>query len=312
MNDDPYDGESPLRINAFIHTVVLSGDWKTWKVDWDRIWKYFGDFYRDPNFVPSDRMPNYEKKWIGHRQKYKIILFTNRTNKYCAPYLMEIHMRENSSMTDLKNLLGDISSFLPTWKVSRVDYTLDIFCYDQEAARRLFRHIKRNSYIPYKRRIKLYAEKGVEWGDETRMNIVYRISDVNFYERGPDNKKVKDHWLMKDIDRVRLEYSASRRTLSKHGITKIIDLIKNPKFYNINEGIYEFRCFRGSKKLPEVWEKYPTPDEDGNMGAFQLEVMGHPDKVKNIHQYITDIGEFDVLKSSLINEMKMFDSIWGV
>ena len=115
---------------------------------------------------------------------------------------------------------------------------------------------------------------------------------------------------MEDVDRVRLEFSAPRRVLVNHGVDTIADLIRLPQFYEINKNIYKFMHFKGSKKLPKLGQDYTMPDNNGNVGCFQSEVIGHRNNVKNIAHYMENTEEFEVLKSALRNAMRRFDFEW--
>lgn len=303
------DWDSPFRINAFIHKVLMSGLWSDIKRDYKKLWTVFGELYVDGAFVPSKRMPDYDKRWIKQSPEFQINIYTKPT-AIRPPFLIEIIPTEKAILNDWQELLKFIHLWFPNLKVSMVDYAIDEHCYDFLAAEKLFRVQLKNLFITHQRNVNFLGGDLVCYGDKTRMNSVCRINDAKMYERGPDIKKKGKGWAMKDVDRVRLEYSAPREVLKKNGIYVIADLIRHPQFYEINKNIYTFKHFSGSKKLPKLGQDYTTPDANGNTGCFQSEDIGNRGNIKNIAHYRKDIADFDVLKSAFWNSMRKFDSDW--
>lgn len=306
---DPDDWYSPLKINAFIHKVVLSGVWNDIQVDYKKLWTVFEALYVDNEFVPSKRMPGYKTRLIRQSPEFQKNIYMNPIENR-PPYMIEIIPREHASINEWKALFKKIHLWFPNIKISLVDYAIDEYCYDFHAAEKLFRIQLKHLFIPYQRKAFTYGGDLVQYGERTRMNSVCRIDDVKMYERGPDHKKKGLGWIMKDVDRVRLEYSAPRQVLVNHGISVIGDLIRHPRFYEINKGLYKFRHFKGSKILPKLGHAYTIRDKNGNIGCFQSEVIGHRNDVKNIGHYMHDIEEFETLKSALWDAMKRFDQEW--
>jgi hypothetical protein len=254
-------------------------------------------------------MPNYDKRWIKQSPEFQINIYTYPKGRR-PPFLIEIIPTEKATFNDWKELLKFIHLWFPSLKVSTVDYAIDMYCYDFKAAEKLFRIQLKHLFVPYQRQAFIFGGDVVQYGNQTRMNSVCRIDDAKIYERGPDKKKNGLSWIMEDVDRVRLEYSASRKVLVNHGISVVGDLIRHPQFYEINKNIYKFMHFNGSKKLPKLGQDYTMPDENGNIGCFQSEVIGHRNNVKNIRHYMADTEDFEVLKSALWNAMRKFDLEW--
>ena len=308
-NGDADDGDSPLMVNAFIHKVVLSGLWGNLQDDYDKLWGVFDGSFVDETFVPKERMPSYGTRWIKQSPKFQINIYTNPTAKR-PPFLIEIIPAESAVINDWKTILKFIHLWFPNIKVSMVDYAIDEYCCDFRAAEKLFRAQLKHLFIPYQREAFVYGGDMVQYGNQTRMNSVCRIDDVKIYERGPDKKRNGKSWNMKDVDRVRLEYSAPRRVLLKKGISVIADLIRHPQVYMINKNVYRFMHFSGSKKLPKLGQDYTMPDKNGKGGYFQSEDIGHRKNVKNIAHYRKDIEEFAIVKSALWESMRRFDLEW--
>jgi len=226
--------------------------------------------------------------------------------------MIEILPKELASIDNWKGLLKTIHYCLPDMKVTAVDYTIDQFCYDFRSAERLFQCLYRHLYIPHQRETFIYGGNLTQFGNRTRMNMVCRMGNIKFYERGPDQKKkINDGWwIMEDVDRVRFEYSASRIVLKKRGISVVGDLIEHPNFFEINKNIYKFRCFEGSKKLPTIGQGYGLPDDNDNYGIFQCQLTAQRKNVTNIAHYVKEVKAFAVLKVALQNAMKNFDTEW--
>lgn len=306
---DQEDWNSPFRINAFIHKVMFSGVLGNVQDDYKKLWTVFDGLFVDETFVPKERMPNYGKRWIKQSPEFQINIYAYPTAKR-PPFLIEIIPTELAVLDDWKKLLKSIHLWLPNLKVSTVDYAIDEHCYDFKAAEKLFRVQLKHLYIPYQRSVNFLGGDMVEFGDRTRMNSVCRIDDCKMYERGPDHKKNGEGWIMEDVDRVRLEFSAPRRVLVQRGISVIADLIRYPRFHEINKNIYKFMHFEGSKKLPKLGQDYTMPDKNGNIGCFQSEHIGHRGNIKNIGHYMKNTEDFDVLQSALWDAMRRFDFEW--
>lgn len=306
---DYNDWYSPLRIDAFMHKVMLSGMWVDIQGDYYKLWTVFEGLHIDDHFVPSERMPSYKERWIKHSPGFQMYVYVYPIG-YRPPYRIEIIPRERASIGDWKDLLKKLRLWFPKLKVSTVDYAIDEYCYSPRTAENLFLIQSRHLYIPYQEKVEIYGEDLIEFGNQTRLNAVYRSGNVKMYERGPDKKKNGKGWSMEDVDRVRLEYSAPREVLRDHGITFIADLIRNPLFHEINKNTYKFKRFKGSKKLPMLGQDYTTPVKNGNIGFFQSEDIGHRKNINNIAHYRKDIKEFGDLKSALRDAMQRFDLEW--
>jgi hypothetical protein len=308
-SSDYNDWHSPLRINAFMHKVMLSGLWGDVWGDYKKLWTVFGKLHVDTDFVPSERMPGYKERRIKQDKEFQIFIYLFPIG-HRPPYMIEIIPRERASIKDWKDLLKKLHLWFPKLKVSTVDYAIDEYCYDFKGVDKLFCMQLRHLYFPYQRNVNFQGGDWSDFGNGERMNTVYRVDDVKMYERGPDRKKYCEGWLMKDVDRVRFEYSAPRTVLVDHGISGITDLIKHPFFHKINKDIYNFKHFKGSKRLPKLGHDYTIPDENGNAGCFQSEIIGYRNNINNISHYLKDVKEFEVLKSALRDAMKRYDSGW--
>jgi hypothetical protein len=298
--------KQPYNIEAKIHKMVLTGNYK-----FTALQESLSDLYVDDSFKPSERMPNYRTKLIKNRNDFTLIIFINPIN-YRPQCLIEIHPQRNVSIHIYKSFLIALDNALPGLRLSLVEYALDQYCLDHRAVENLFWTEMRYLYVPYQRMSRVDGELLMNWGENTRMNSVYRIANlVKVYERGEDNKKKRGYWQNEDLSRVRLEFSALRRHLLSSGINTLRDFIDHPKFKRVNKSIYSFRCFRNSRVLPRYWQAYTHEDEKGNVGAFQTECIYYRKKVNNINQYMTCMAGFSGLTNRFIEVMEEFDKDWA-
>ena len=226
-------------------------------------------------------------------------------------------------------ILDSLNGILPNMKVSSVEYALDLFCDKPSEVENVFMLIRRFLYIRNSKKARLFGEKTTNWGNAARMNFVYHFGRTKVYERGPDDKKTKNHWHFQDLDRVRLEHTAKRKELRQHGIDCLTDLMQDCSFFNINNGIYRLMSFTKTRKLPKYWDwdskiekdengedifvdldSYSTMDKAGNTGAFQLENAKRIHDVSNIADNRKPVKMFDWLKRSLDSEMLAYDKDW--
>ena len=305
-----YAGEQhePYDIRPFIHRIILSGSRRCCEGSYQILFDAFGGFIKDPTFEPEKRMPKYEDKWIRTTKEFQINAFIDPLKYYFPFFLLEINTHD-ASPEDLKSFLHSTDLKLPGLLISSADYTLDIFCNDSLAAQCLFAEFMRHLHIPYQRGGKLTGDDLMTWGSNT-MNAAFRIGQAQFYERGPDRKKEGDAWHIKDVDRVRLEYTAWRRIFQKKGISTLRDFIKRPKFYDINKGLYNFRHFIHSRKLPKFFEDYKHADPNTSLESLHLELKHHRGTTKNINQYLHIMRAFNPLREDLLTAMKDFDRDW--
>ncbi len=305
--EDPY---SPLMIHAFIHKIVLTVGSQNIARDRGTIHRLFDPYFIDKVPPQQRRMDYYQERWIKHLPACDIYIFTFPIGRQ-APFWIEIHTKESCSLANLKELLIKIRKDLPKAGVSSIDYTIDLPAWNSRCAENLFWALKKCLYIPYRRGAQIYGGQLTMTGNCNRMNTVYRVGDTKIYERGSDGNRTGDYWDIKDIDRVRLEYSAPRHRLRKHGISRIGDLITGISFYEMNKDIYHFKCFEGSTELPVFHKDYRATDNYGNGDCFQLEHINHRGFIKGLNQYVKDMARFEGFKAALMEVMMQADSEWA-
>lgn len=307
-NGNPDDWDDPLVIKSFLHKITITTNFDNCSNAYEKLKLLFGNFYLDKAFRPDDRMPNYGKRFIKNMPDFDIYYFTFPI-VFVAPGLIEIHPKENTSPKQYRELLHTLSNSLRGLIVSSVEYTFDIYCHDRYSLQRLFHQIRRHLYVPYNRKVSRYRQK-MNSDYIVTTNEILRLGNVKVYERGPDAKKRKKYWHIDDCDRVRLELSAARKILRQHKISTVDDFLMNTKFQEINQGLYNFKCFEGSARLPQCWKAYESSDEYGNKNCLQNEINNFRHQIPNINQYLKNVKAFDPLKDALLDAMISFDKAW--
>lgn len=297
--------DGSMNIEPKIHRINLSGRYL-----YPGLKKGLGELFIDPSFIPEKRMPDYDSMLIKNDPNFMLEIFTY-PNKRPRPFCyIEIHPRGDVSLSRYKEFLIWINQSLPNLKVSKVEYACDQYCYTHKDVENLFWAELRYLFVPYRRNAEVIGENLLQWGNDVRMNSDLKIGDVKIYERGSDDKKKGNGWPKKSLNRVRLEYTVKRTKLINNGIDSLYDFIRHPNFNKINDGVYKFKCFHRSKKLPYLWENYSIPDKNGNLGIFQVQYIDSKERVANVQQYLKDMEGFDELKKRLIEVWSQFDEDW--
>ncbi|MDD2337483.1 MAG: hypothetical protein PHD01_13000 [Geobacteraceae bacterium] len=307
-----YAVEGIWAIQARIHGVNLTGG----ATERGYNYEYFKEIFQtagiNKDFIPEKRMPGYKTQIVVPTSNFILNIFVNPFEPYFPPFFMEVIPKESISFIDYKKILSCLNDIIPNMKNSSVEYALDLFCSRPEEVENLFMMVRRSLFVRFQKESMLHGEASASWGNKTRMNFVYNYGGNKAYERGDDDKKTINGWNFRDLNRVRLEHTAKRDELKRHGIKTLDDLLEDCRFKEINEGVYNFQCFGGSKKLPSYWDwpSYSTEDKNGNSGAFQVEYNALRKTIKNIGQYKKNIVEFDGLKVKLVSEMIAIDAAW--
>jgi hypothetical protein len=307
-NGDPDDLDYPLLMKPFLHKINLTTDWSYCLGAYKKLQGKFGNFYIDNNFNPDIRMPNYGKRLIKNMADYDIFFFTDSHN-CVAPHLIEIHPKEKTTSKQIRELLHSLNELFMVLNVSSIEYAIDLYCHDRKAIKRLFRTLIRYIHVHYSRGASNYGQK-IDLSNNTGINSILRMGHLKIYERGPDGKKNESCWNTDDCDRIRLELTAERSIFRKHGIKTVDNLLEKAQFQKINEDIYKFKWFEGSRKLPQCWNAYTASDDCGNKNCLQYEINHFRSIVLNINQYLKDVKAFDPLNKALLDAMIRFDKEW--
>lgn len=315
------------RIEAKIHRVILSGEKiKGQKLDglydWDTFKGIFPNAGINYDFVPDERMPNYNVQFTVDTDEYKLNFFTYRKEGkgFCPPFYMDVTPKGNVSPTVFYKSLADLDKVFPKMCVSSVEYAIDIFCDSPKDVEWLFFLLRRTLFVPYAKEAKMKDEKSTTWDEKIGLSFTQHYGrDTKIYPRGDDDDfdDKEECWPYDKLNRVRLEYTPNRRELKNITINTLTDLLLNCKFQEISGKVYSFNRFEGPENYPEYyesdWSNYSAEDGNGNKGAFQNEyVMASKDpKTKNNYRkYVVDIEDFELLKGIILTAMVAFDSDW--
>lgn len=257
------------KIEPKLHFIRLSGEYY-----YPDLRKAFGSMKKMK--APLKRMPIYRTWYIAYFKGIKINVFIGRLKCKIPNCRLEFSLPDQSPaelkddmelVTYQKQYLNDLNNLLPGLGVSGVEYAIDIFPSDGfREVRTLFKLVQRYLFVPHVRKIKLMGgqeESGhVEIRGKVRMSQVLRAGRaLKFYERGSDGDRDRETkgWKCKDIDRLRLEFTASRKYLKKMGIDTLDDLIMNPICRKVFKKRIQFiKAKISSSNLPQEYEQYDS------------------------------------------------------
>ncbi|RJP78613.1 MAG: hypothetical protein C4522_12620 [Desulfobacteraceae bacterium] len=262
-----------------------------------------GDLWFDSKYDPQIRNPNYSSRGIKQYSKFRLDIFFNPQKPYLPIFKIEIHPKADVSLEEYIFFLTFLANRIPSLKVSKIEYAIDVFCKGPFYVSELFKLILKTIYVPYQRK---YNEFGGNLNKGEPQSSVFRIGDqYKVYERGDDDKKDGKGWNKKDFNRVRIENSVKRRTLKKSGIDTLTDFMKNPKFIELNLRKWSFKDFKPSNILPGSW---------GLNFIFQKELIDARKKTrgerKNFAQYIVDVQYMNFLSDQVNKAMRDFTKMW--
>lgn len=277
-------------IRANLHKISLSG-----MQCFKEIENALGDLFMEKKFEPEKRMPNYKKQYLKRIGPVLLAIFLEPKSPFLPKCYLEFVTPDELIPAEIKTFLAKLNNKLPCLKVSRVEYTLDIFHANPNVRKKLFILLQTFLSIPYQRKVRLME-------NEITGARTFIIGRTRIYERGPDEKRIKHSWHQNDINRIRIEWTSDRRQLLKNGIGKLHDFLKSPKFHSSHKDRYQFKHFK-HKRLPKYYQRY-------NTNSFHKEKEMHLKKIKNIYQYIKDFKPLDPLKIWLRRAMKQFDEEW--
>ena len=299
------------KIISRLHKINLSGQY-----DYPDLDEKIGPFHEDPNNWLKDSNGEilYGKKYVKKFPNFVISIFVNPRKPFLPHCYLQINPMKDISIATYKNFLIQLVKWFPDLNISQVEYATDIFYLpDAISISDFYDNIRRHLYVSHQRDVRTLGGNKEKIGK----NMVSRFGDSHkAYERGPDKlKNPDDYWLETDLDRVRLEFTAGREySLPKNGISSLSDLIKDPKFFKMNIGRWQFQQFKESAKgLPSPWKPFTAQDEDEFSGSFQSEyIQAKKDGiVKNPAQAKEDVPAFSEILYDLALSMKDFDEIWA-
>jgi len=283
-------------MRPFIHATKFSG-----KYNYSEVVDAIGKLKFDEKYIPDDNKPFFITRCIKNYKQFFTVFFFDPPPFFRISCQINVYPKKNVSMAQYKAFLSELAQKLPSLEISKAEYALDIFCYDNLEVRNLHDVTSRTLYVPYVRDAKIIKSEKIQYTKNQNLCIRYG-DEVKTYERGEDGDKEDDCWDEKDCNRVRLEVTLEKAKLNKKfGIKTIHDFIRNPKFYEIAYNRYQFKGFKNSKKLPALWEGYEQGIFHAHKAYATKEQM-----VKNIRQNMVDVPELIPLKAGINNAIEGF------
>jgi hypothetical protein len=289
-------------LEAKIHKIGLSG-----RYNYTNLKKSLGSLYDD---TAHSKNANYDRKFIKQYPGFYLIIYVNPKNNFMPRCLIELHPRGSTSPKEYKQFLVDLEKALPDMTLSKVEYAIDQYCSTPEKCESLYSAEVRNLFVPYQRsEVRPNTQITTFYGNRDRINRVCHFTkNQKIYERGRDDKKLDEGWSFETLDRVRLEHTALRDELKRHGLNTLRDFIDDPKLSAIIGNRWKFKAFK-FKTLPKPWQ---YKSRDLQRGCFQTEYQQKRKTVKNISQYTKSIPEFAGLESRIRDEAFRFNDLWGI
>ena len=286
------------KMEAKFHSIKLTGSY-----NYKQLSEKYGPFDFDIKYSKSNKKKIYANKYDKTVEGFKIILLTDplvqgppkTTIKITPPDTPTGNIKQAILLQRKYKafLRGMNDSFLPL-RLSSIEFAIDIYFKYPSEVESAFEVLKRNVFVPKKRtKPKIYPNS-------------IRIGKHKIYMRGYDKNRGGKGWNKEDINRVRMEYTATGGELKKVGLNYLPDLLQFSKFYDINNDKWNFKNFIviRSKKVPGELDPYPVD------GSFQGEYIAAKDKVKNRSRRLTDSRGFDWFKYDLRDAMKFYDMKW--
>jgi hypothetical protein len=303
-------------VNAFIHNTRFSSDYSYNDIENNLGIKLY------PERNKKSYMTNYTSIAYGQLKNGKITVFYNPI-KPVFPYT---YITTSDSSYDL---FLELYKALPDLKVSALEYTIDLYCINQQHIADLFYLLRKNMYCS---RGTSTATKGGRL-DSTNLvrstNAVYQVNlksksrYIKIYERGNDGikqaslKKNKGLWKHKDCNRVRIEYTYKRPKLKRSSPDNMEDLLTNPNLRQIlgdpdNKRLLREVSFKefNHKDMPYPWAVYKSQDSRGHNDCFQEEFLQSKNHINNLSRYLKDYSIFDNLIKQIREAILEFENKW--
>lgn len=299
-------------VEVKIHRVNLSGESFSPTYDYNFFSGLIGNIGVNKDFKPEERMPNYRMQLVSKQDSFNLNIFIYPLMLHFPSFVIEVIPINNVVIKDFIDFFECLDGIIPNIKVSSVEYTIDMICYEQYQVSNLFSILMRHLYIRNCKGTRLNGELRANWDKKIRMNSVYQNENTKLYERGCDDDKNGDGWYSDKFDRVRFEHKADRKELKNHGINSIKEFISDCKFLEITCAYISFKCFKKTRKYPNYWDYpgYEAVDIHGNNGVFQNELVYQRKSCKHIMQKIENIAVFNPLKERLLGAITSFDTAW--
>lgn len=288
------------KIVSKIHRIILTGN-----IIFNELNEILGPLKENKRFPYSKKNKDkgYKKMYDGSKDGFKYQVFRYPLKTGMPKILIQINPPEGVSIRKYKSFLTQLNTPFPNLGLSKVEYTIDLYCKDYMLAKLLFDVLSRTLFVPWVRNPPtIYAES---FSTGKMKNRTMEISDeIIVYERGDDKDKTREGWEEVKINRVRLEYKPLKEKLTGKDLYKLSDFIISCKFYELNKDVWQFKKFEGSNRLPGELDFYLAD------GTYQGEYIANR-KIKKIpKKYRVDVEELARLKDELLDAMRSYDVRW--
>jgi len=276
---------SVVHMKTRLHQIILSGEEVTGYIIEEQL-------KRGLYFIKHDgSMMNYKKQAFLQLRNAKLTVFLEPKEGYFPQCV--IRMNYPSFM-----LLFKLNKFLPDLKISKVEYSNDLFFENRALIRQHFLTLRKYLYFPNRGYAVIHGSPYAK-----RTNITYDAGSIIMYERGKDEKKVdKRYWNYSDLDRIRIEVRC------KH-LGQLNNFLSDPQFEHRIENKFYFKRFNGAC-LPREWERYYTKDKHKYRESFHNEYMSLKREYANLSQHVEDVPELEDLRLKILRNAKKFDRKW--
>lgn len=296
------------KVEIKIHRIILRGDYHSPELH-NRLGKY-KVLNKYEHGSENQRRSSYQIFAVKQFPETKLTIHTylDKDRQFLPKTILETSYPS-------KQFLAHLCLIMPDLYVVSAEYTIDLLFNNPYHVMKYFRLLRRYMYAPFQRKC-ITLTKGRLASKGREQNAVTRMEKVKIYERGPDEKREYYYWLVSDLDRIRIEYTAKRRDLQKLDIDSLAEFIKNPHFNSIMNNKFSFKAFRRNKYLLGEYDKYKTKDERGHKGAFQTEhiAITHINKdhkiISNLSQYLVTVKEFLPLNELIFEKIHSFEKRW--
>lgn len=194
--------------------------------------------------------------------------------------------------------------------VTSAEYAIDFMCGDDHLkAQRVFKTLRKYLYFPWRTGSveslggPIYGWKGdydenslTRYWNRANKHTGKSTNAVRLYERGDDNtiEPGRPHWLMKNVNRVRLEFLFSnkrnRAMFRKYQLRDLDGFATCPLMSEVLRDKFRFAAFKSTEKnqLPNEWMAYSLKDDSGWGGCFHQEHKEAKKRVSNLSLYTLD------------------------
>lgn len=216
--------------------------------------------------------------------------------------------------------------------VASAEYAIDFKCGDEHRkVQRVFKSIRRHLYLPWRSgSVETLGGSISGWKGDYDENSLTRYwnrpnkhtgkstNAVRLYERGEDEdiELGRPHWLMKNVNRVRLEFLFSnkrhRAMFRKYQLRDLEGFTICPMMSEVLRGKFRFATFESIKggKLPLEWMNYSEKDDSGCANCFHQEHKEAKKKVSNLSKYTNDSALMAPLMRKIEAALLKYDAKW--